>query len=631
MLVEENGTSMKGEQVVAEELNSPGDSEKRVATSALMGLEYIPKFDVLKKSTDKSNLKWDNIKLTIGDKEILKDISGYSNSGELTALMGPSGAGKSSLLNVLAGRVLSGGKKKIEGTISVNGTVVRPENYRSKIAYVMQEDSIYATSTAREALEFSARLRLPDTIDIADRKALIDDLLTSLGLDHVQNTYVGSEFVRGLSGGEKKRVAIGIELVTNPSMLFLDEPTSGLDSYSALQVVKILRSLSQAGCAVLCTIHQPSAEIFNEFDRIMMLTKGSVMYYGDVVAMPQKFEEMDFPIPQRTNPADYVMLLAQTLKPERMPSYSDHLENRAIDVESGVGVTGNKNTKKLGVTRTANFWVQAWYLGVREGKNVFRDKGALIAQIGVTIFLNLLFGLIFRGVANLQDGVNDGIPPNEAVRIAFGGLTLVFTSAMFGSAQGPLLTFPLERGVMIREYQTGTYGAFPYLLSKLVVEIPRTLFISLITMVVVYWLIDFQGNFIYLTFAIWLVSLASAGLAILLGSVVPNAKMGQEFAPLVLVPQLLFAGVFVPTSQIDPWLRWAQYLCTLKYGMALGSIVEFGDCDPAFENACENILEDNETDADQKGLYVGVLFALFIGFRLVSVLALTRRAKYFAT
>lgn len=535
-------------------------------------------------------------------------------------------------MNVLAGRVLSRGKKKIDGTISVNGTVVRPENYRSKIAYVMQEDSIYATSTAREALEFSARLRLPDTVSVADRKALIDDLLTSLGLDHVQDTYVGSEFVRGLSGGEKKRVAIGIELVTNPSMLFLDEPTSGLDSYSALQVVKILRSLSQAGCAVLCTIHQPSAEIFNEFDRVLMLTRGSVMYYGDVATMPQKFAEMDFPIPQRTNPADYVMLLAQTLKADRMPSYSDHLENRTDDVESGVGVTGNKDAKELSFARTSNFWVQAWYLGIREGKNVFRDKGALFAQIGVTIFLNLLFGLIFRGVGNLEDNL---APPqigeSQAVDIAFGGLTLVFTSAMFGSAQGPLLTFPLERGVMIREYQTGTYGAFPYLLSKLMVEIPKTLLVALITMLVVYWLIDFQGNFIYLTFAIWLVSLASAGLAILLGSVVPNAKMGQEFAPLVLVPQLLFAGVFIPASNIDPWLNWAQYLCTLKYGMALGSIVEFGHCDPQFADACNTKLELNETYVDQKGLYVGILFALFIGFRLVSVLALTRRAKYFAT
>lgn len=362
------------------------------------------------------------------------------------------------------------------------------------------------------------------------------------------------------------------------------------------------------------------------------------MYQGPVSSVPQTFEQLGFPIPQRTNPADYVMLLAQTLKQDKIPSYSDVAEGtpHGLDVESGgVAVVGGKQSQQgsaLTIDRKAQFWVQAWELGLREGKNVFRDKGALIAQIGVTIFLNLLFGLIFRDVADLSDKTPTvENPPSSIVRASFGGLTLVFTSAMFGSAQGPLLTFPLERGVMIREYQTGTYGAFPYLLSKLIVEIPKTLFVAFLTMIVVYWLIGFQGNFVYLACAIWLVSLASAGLAILLGSVVPNARMGQELAPLVLVPQLLFAGVFLPANQIDPWLRWAQYLCTLKYGMALGSIVEFKDCPPDLQVSCDTLLQQNETVPSQKGLYVGILFALFIGFRFLSVLALTRRAKYFAT
>jgi len=123
-----------------------------------------------------------------------------------------------------------------------------------------------ATATAREALEFSARLRLPKNMSKADRDAIVNDMINSLGLKKCENTMVGSELIRGLSGGERKRVAIGVELVSNPTCLFLDEPTSGLDSFSALNVVHILKAISNTGCTIICSIHQPSSEVFNGFD-----------------------------------------------------------------------------------------------------------------------------------------------------------------------------------------------------------------------------------------------------------------------------------------------------------------------------------------------------------------------------
>ena len=198
------------------------------------------KFKLFAENRKCTNLSWHNLGLNIGSKRILREISGHVSSGKVCALMGPSGAGKSSLLNVLAGRIVPSRKKQVSGVVCVNGRKINPVDYRSNIAYVMQEDLLVATSTAREALEFSAKLRLPLSIsryifrlfsplsnalssDAGKIKKLVDDLLHSLGLFHVQHTMIGSEAVRGLSGGEKKRVAIGVELITNPSLLFLDE------------------------------------------------------------------------------------------------------------------------------------------------------------------------------------------------------------------------------------------------------------------------------------------------------------------------------------------------------------------------------------------------------------------------
>jgi ATP-binding cassette, subfamily G (WHITE), eye pigment precursor transporter len=183
------------------------------------------------------------------------------------------------LLNVLAGRITGGsGGKVLSGTLTANGEVIKPTSFRKNVAYVTQEDALFSTATAREALEFSAKLRLPKSVSKQERDTLVNDIIDSLGLRKCENTLVGSELIRGLSGGERKRVAIGVELVSNPTCLFLDEPTSGLDSYSALNVVHILKAISDTGCTIICSIHQPSSEVFNSFDSLVLLGQGNVVF-----------------------------------------------------------------------------------------------------------------------------------------------------------------------------------------------------------------------------------------------------------------------------------------------------------------------------------------------------------------
>lgn len=216
----------------------------------------------------------------------------------------------------------------------------------------------------------------------------------------------------------------------------------------------------------------------------------------------------------------------------------------------------------------------------------------------------------------------------------FGSLLVVLVSVVFGSAQAPLITFPVERGVMIREYQTGTYSALTYLLSKMVVEIPLFFLRAVLTLVITYWLIGFSGNFALFVLTLWLVQLTSASYAYSIGALVSDAKQGQEFAPLLLVPQLLFAGVFIPIAALPSWLQWVQYLCVLKYAVNLAAIIEFGDCsrfsgDLINQARCLQLLETNDVDEGMLWLYILVPALLFVLFRTLSLLVLVVRARYF--
>jgi ABC-type multidrug transport system ATPase subunit len=222
----------------------------------------------------------------------------------------PSGAGKSSLLNILAGRASSHGRVTVQSDIRLNNYSVDPTNMevRHYIAFVAQDDSLQVTSTPREAIRFSAKLRLSSSLTDNDLDQLTQRVLNELGLNSCADTIVGGALIKGISGGERKRTSVGVELVTKPALIFLDEPTSGLDSFSAVQLCQVLKKVANAGASVLFTIHQPSSEIFSSFDRLILLNKGRVMYQGTVQNVPTYFGERGHPNPPRYNPADWCMV-----------------------------------------------------------------------------------------------------------------------------------------------------------------------------------------------------------------------------------------------------------------------------------------------------------------------------------
>ena len=209
---------------------------------------------------------------------IVKGVSGYAAPGQTTYIMGSSGAGKTSLLNILADRVTSATPTELSGNILFNDEIpVNKQNFQKYAAYVMQDDVLFATFTVREALTFAARLKL--SLDIPEQDELVCTIIDDLGMSHIAESQIGDVQRKILSGGERKRVSIGVELVSDPSVILLDEPTSGLDAFKARSICKLLHSLARnKGKTIISTIHSPSSEAFFYFDRLILMADGHIVY-----------------------------------------------------------------------------------------------------------------------------------------------------------------------------------------------------------------------------------------------------------------------------------------------------------------------------------------------------------------
>ncbi|ELK13683.1 ATP-binding cassette sub-family G member 2 [Pteropus alecto] len=404
------------------------------------------------------------------EKEILMNINGIMRPG-LNAILGPTGGGKSSLLDILAARKDPRG---LSGDVLINGAP-RPANFKCNSGYVVQDDVVMGTLTVRENLQFSAALRLPTTMTQHEKNERINTVIQELGLAKVADSKVGTQFIRGVSGGERKRTSIGMELIIDPSILFLDEPTTGLDSSTANAVLLLLKRMSKQGRTIIFSIHQPRYSIFKLFDSLTLLASGRLMFHGLAQEALGYFASTGHHCEPYNNPADFFLDVIngdssavvlseededgegkETEKPskrdkpliEKLAEFyviSAFFRETKVELDQLSEVQKkNKNVAFKEITYATSFCHQLRWISRRSFKNLLGNPQASIAQIIVTIFLGLVIGAIFYDLKSDAMGIQ-----NRA-----GVLFFLTTNQCFSSISSVEL-FVVEKKLFIQFYGTG--------------------------------------------------------------------------------------------------------------------------------------------------------------------------------
>ena len=331
----------------------------------------------------------------IKPKELLQEMYGQVNAGEVVAIMGGSGAGKSTLLNTLAGRIAD--TTTLTGDILVDGHPRNMANWRIQCAYVEQDDIMYRNLTVFETLRYSALLRLPSSVSPAEKLERVNHVIATLGLNGCRDTIIGDTVNRGISGGERKRVSIGIELVTNPQILFLDEPTSGLDAFNALNLITTLKKLAvEQNKIILMTIHQPRTDILNLLDKVLLLSMGKCVWFGSCSAALTHFSDIGYKIPENTNPSDFFLDI--TTLDQRTAELKQQTTMRIEKFVAAYRAIRKECPRMDAIPESIKMktqWPSMWLgefsvLLQRNMKNTLRDKAAIGATIGQSVFLFVL-------------------------------------------------------------------------------------------------------------------------------------------------------------------------------------------------------------------------------------------------
>ncbi|KAL6053368.1 ATPase, variant 2 [Balamuthia mandrillaris] len=346
-------------------------------------------------------------------RELLRGLSGHLRPGTLNAIMGPSGAGKTTLLNFLSGRLKRGSSS---GDVLINGNK-RGHEFKYMSAYVMQEETLLSNLTPRELLTYAAYLRLPRTMPWKDKRDRVVKVLEVLGLMRCADTRVGEPGVkRGISGGERRRVTIGLELMNDPQLIFLDEPTSGLDSATAESVVILLSKLAQQGRTVVCTIHQPSTQIFFTFDELLLLARGRFIYTGPIKEVTPYFSALGFPCPSYTNPADHVMHLVSKTEDITEEEHQQRIEvfiqkhaehQKQLEYQPPAEYPGLPQYKK----KRPNALIQFFVLLMRSWLQTIRDPAQTVQRLAQNIGIGLFTGFLWFQVDNNQTGKSLSLYP----------------------------------------------------------------------------------------------------------------------------------------------------------------------------------------------------------------------------
>ncbi|KAK3927886.1 ATP-binding cassette sub-family G member 4 [Frankliniella fusca] len=512
-----------------------------------------------------------------GQKEIIR-VNGRFCPSQLIAIMGPSGAGKSTLLDILSGYRISG----VTGDVMVNGRPRNLDRFRRMSCYIQQDDRLHSLLTVQENMWLAAELKLSRAVPKSEHQAIIDEILNTLGLLDHRATRTGR-----LSGGQKKRLSIALELINNPLLMFLDEPTTGLDSSSTSQCVNLLKLLAMQGRTIVCTIHQPSASLFDQFDHVYILARGKCLYQGATKQLVPYLSAVGVPCPRYHNPADFVIELAcgehgedriDTLvagtdngKSQRwFENQSEVVAERRKSEARRLSVELLPNMTELAEINTSmqavSFGKQIAVLLTRGYIKIKRDQTMTHMRLFVNIIVGVLLGILFW-----QSG-------DEGSRV-LDNWNLLFTILihhMMTTMMLTVLTFPTEMQILRKEHFNRWYSLKSYYMSINILELPVSI-VCCTTFTVIVYLMSAQP-LEWVRFAVFLgisilVVLVAQTVGLLVGALF-SVVNGTFLAPTLSVPMMMFAGFGVSLRDMPGYLKWGTYVSYLRFGLEgyVGSI-----------------------------------------------------------
>ncbi|KAJ4965681.1 hypothetical protein NE237_017530 [Protea cynaroides] len=533
-------------------------------------------------------------KSTPEERTILNGITGMVSPGEILAILGPSGSGKSTLLNALAGRLHAPG---LTGTVLDNGLKLNKAVQR-RTGFVTQDDVLYPHLTVRETLVFCALLRLPDSLSKNEKIRVAESVITELGLGKCENRIIGNSFIRGVSGGERKRVSIGHEMLLNPSLLFLDEPTSGLDSTAAYRLVSALESLAQKGKTIVTSMHQPASRVYQMFNSVLVLSEGRCIYYGKGSDAMNYFGSIGFSPSFPVNPADFLVDLANgvfqpdgtsetdkpNLKQTLISSYNNLLAPKVkaacmdtipimtngsktkLAMESHGSKSPNKESQRSINSGSNSSWFNQFTILLLRSLKERRHESFNSLRVFQVIVAALLAGAMWwhSDIRNIQDR-----------------LGLLFFIAIFWGvfpAFNSVFTFPQERAVFIKERSSGMYTLSPYFMARAIGDIPMELILPTVFTTIAYWMTGLKpelGAFLSTMGVLLGYVLVAQGLGLALGAIIMDAKQASTVVTVTMLVFVLTGGFYV--HKVPACMAWIKYTSITFYCYRLFIYIQYGE------------------------------------------------------
>ncbi|ESN93751.1 hypothetical protein HELRODRAFT_88257, partial [Helobdella robusta] len=514
---------------------------------------------------------------------VLNNISGLLLPG-MNAIMGPTGCGKSTLLDILAGRK---DMRKVQGTILVNG-YKQPEYFKCITGYVVQDDVLLGTLTVRESVMFSANLRLPSDVTQEEKSAKVDKVLNDLGLQKCADTKVGTDLIRGVSGGERKRTCIAMELIVSPGILFLDEPTTGLRKFFIITVVWMPRQPTQQGLTIIFSIHQPRYSIYKLFDGLILLASGIIIYHGPSANAIDFFQLQKFNIEAHNNPPDFFLdvinaeISTVSLSDGGPPMLSSDAADRKAKVIERLSTKFKETYWYASIQKTLNRKMKLFeanpkfvaadsskyatslrdqlkYVSRRSLLNVVRNPAASISQITMTMFFAFMVGLFYWDLSKRYP---------EAIQNRVGAFFFIVMVQLFGNLSA-VEVFLKERVIFLHEMHSGFYRVSVFFFSKIFCDlIPLRIVPMFLFAAITYYMIGLDRNPIkfgiyFLT--LFLTTLVAAILTFVISASVRVLALANIYVGMVYVVMMVYGGLLVNLKTMSTYIKWVQYISIVRY------------------------------------------------------------------